>query len=186
MIEVDAVQKSWFVMRSLFNTELQTKEKLDRAGIRNYIPMECRIKMIRGRKQKVWTPIVRNLMFVYADIQSLRPLMVEDSKFQFTYRRGGRQNEPMIVPDEQMEAFMKALETTQRPVFFAPHELNLTKGTRIRIIGGQLNGVEGYFMKVKGVRAKRLVVMLPETLAVAVEVEPDLIEILKDKEYINS
>ena len=35
-------------------------------------------------------------------------------------------------------------------------------------------------MKVKGAKAKRLVIELPNTLAVAVEVNPDLIEILSE------
>ena len=35
-------------------------------------------------------------------------------------------------------------------------------------------------MKVKGARAKRLVIELPGTLAVAVEANPDLIEIISE------
>ena len=39
-------------------------------------------------------------------------------------------------------------------------------------------------MKVKGSRAKRLVVLIPETMAVAVDVEPDLIEFLPDRNLV--
>lgn len=175
-------QKKWFVMRSLFNTELQTKERLDRAGIRSFIPMEWRIKTVRGRNRRVWMPVVSNLIFVHSDQQSLRPYLAADSKFQFTYRRGGRQNEPMVVPDDQMEAFMKALEEAQRPIFLAPQEIDLSAGTRIRVVGGALDGMEGYFMKLKGLRAKRLVVMVPDALAVAVEVDPEWVEVLPSQE----
>lgn len=169
----------WFVMRSLFNTELKTKRKLDEAGIRNFIPMDCRVQVLRGCKRKTYVPVVRNLMFVYSDETTLAPFLAADSKFQYTYRRGGRRNEPMVVPDEQMEEFMNALEKAEHPLFFTADELDVTRGTRIRVIGGPLDGIKGIFMKVQGARSKRLVVMIPETMAVAVSVDPDLIEVLE-------
>ena len=166
-------------MRSLFNTELKTKRKLDEAGIRNFIPMDCRIQIMRGCKRKTYVPVVRNLMFVYSNEDALAPFLAADSKFQYTYRRGGHRNEPMVVPDEQMEEFMNALEKTEHPLFYTAGELDLAKGTHIRVIGGPLDGIKGVFMKVKGARSKRLVVMIPETMAVAVSVDPDLIEVLE-------
>lgn len=179
-----AENKIWFVMRSLFNTELQTKEKLDRAGIQVFIPMEDRIRLVRGRNRKVQVPVVRNLMFVHSDEKTLAPFLAADSKFQFMYRRGGRRNEPMVVPDDEMTRFMHALQVSRRPTFFRPEELDISKGARIRVIGGQLDGTVGYFMKVKGSRAKRLVVLIPETMALAVDVEPDLIELLPDRNLV--
>ena len=37
----------------------------------------------------------------------------------------------------------------------------------------------GVYLKVKGARSKRLVVIIPDTLAVAVDVQADLIEIIQ-------
>ncbi len=106
--------------------------------------------------------------------------MEADNYFQYRYRRGGRQAEPLIIPDSQMEQFINAVKGSERPIYFTPQELNIDKGTRIRIHGGPFDGIEGIFMKVKGAKAKRLVIELPNTLAVAVEVNPDLIEILSE------
>lgn len=177
---MDAGNKVWYVMRSLFKTELKTKAKLDAANIRAFIPMKHHVKIVNGRKTRVEVPIIRNLLFVYSDEKSLAPLLAADSKFQYTYRRGGRENEPLIVPDNQMQQFLDAVETSEDTLFFTPSELNITKGTKVRIIGGPLNGIVGIFMKVKGARTKRLVLEIPDTLSMAVDVSPDLIEVMPE------
>ena len=79
-----------------------------------------------------------------------------------------------------MEQFIQAVKGAERPIYFTPQELNISRGTKIRIHGGPFDGIEGVFMKVKGARAKRLVIELPGTLAVAVEANPDLIEIISE------
>ena len=50
----------------------------------------------------------------------------------------------------------------------------------MRIIGGAFNNVEGIFVKVKGVRSRRVVLLVEGVTAVALtEVSPDLLEVLK-------
>lgn len=64
-------------------------------------------------------------------------------------------------------------------IYLKPEEINLSKGTRVRILGGIFNGVEGIFVKVKGKRNRRVVVLIDHVSAIAVsEVSPDLIEII--------
>ena len=89
-------------------------------------------------------------------------------------------NEPLIVPDKQMNDFIRACSHSERPLYFSPGELKLEKGTRVRIIGGPLDSCEGVLMKVSGARSKRLVVSIPGTMNVAVEISPELIEIIPD------
>lgn len=177
---MNAGNKVWYVMRSIFKTELKTKAKLDQAGIRAFIPMSRSVKITNGRKSTIHVPVVRNLLFVYSDQKTLAPFLTADSKFQYTFRRGGQENEPLVVPDHQMQQFINAVELSERPLYFTPADLNIAKGTKIRIIGGPLDGTVGMFMKVKGARTKRLVIELSDNLAVAVDINPDLIEVLPD------
>lgn len=167
-------------MRSIFRTELKIKSSLDSAGIRNYIPTKDAISESGGKKVCIKVPVISNLIFVYSNPASLAPIMSENSRFQFIYKRGGKKNEPIVVPDREMENFIRAAENSSIPLYFSPDELNISKGTRIRILGGLLDGMEGVFMKVKGARSRRLVVTIPGMLAVAVEVEPDLVQVLND------
>ena len=54
----------------------------------------------------------------------------------------------------------------------------MRKGTRVCIHGGKLDGVKGMFMRVKGKRNRRVVVMLEGIMGISAEVHPDLIEVI--------
>ena len=167
-------------MRALYRTELKTQARLNEAGIETFIPIKETITTIRGRKKKVKIPAISNLIFVHSTQRRLAAFTAEDGKFQYTFKRGGMSNEPLIVPDKQMNDFIRAYSHSERPLYFSPGELKLEKGTRVRIIGGPLDSCEGVLMKVSGARSKRLVVSIPGTMNVAVEISPELIEIIPD------
>lgn len=69
---------------------------------------------------------------------------------------------------------------TKKLIYLRPDEVDLYKGTPIRILGGPFNGIEGTFIKLRGHRNRRVVVMLKGIVGVAMaEVTPDLIEVLE-------
>lgn len=171
--------QQWYVMRTLFGSEMRTQRTLNDDGIRTFLPMCQRIRTIGGRRVRVDEPAIGNMLFVYSDPDSLSPYISSESKFQYTYRRGYRADQPLTVPVWQMEQFISAVTGSYKPLYFLPSELNISAGTRIRIHGGLLDGIEGRYMRVKGCRNRRLVIELPGTLSVAVEVTPDLVEVLQ-------
>ena len=64
-------------------------------------------------------------------------------------------------------------------LYFQPDELNLSKGTKVRITGGEFEGQEGVFLKVKGARDRRVVIEIQGVIAVAMAtIHPDLIEVI--------
>ena len=66
-------------------------------------------------------------------------------------------------------------------LYFQPEELNLSKGTRVRITGGDFEGYEGVFVKVKGARDRRVVISLQGVIAMAMAtLSPDLIEVIEE------
>lgn len=79
-----------------------------------------------------------------------------------------------------MEQFIRVINTyNENLVFLKPEEVNLKKGTPVRIVGGAFDGIEGIFIKVKGHRNRRVVVQIEGITAVAIaEVTQDLIEVL--------
>ena len=90
-------------------------------------------------------------------------------------------NIPIIVPDRDMEQFIKITgDSNGQLVYLHPDEVDLQKGTPIRILGGPFNGVEGTFIKIHGHRNRRVVVMLKGIIGVAMaEITPDLLEIIR-------
>lgn len=67
-------------------------------------------------------------------------------------------------------------------LYFCPEEVNLVKGTKVHVIGGELDKQEGVFVKIKGARDKRVVIAIQDVIAVAVAtVYSDLIEVISEK-----
>ena len=89
----------------------------------------------------------------------------------------------IVVPDKQMESFIKiASQYEENTIYYKPEEIDIRKGTHICIYGGKFNGVKGVFMRVKGKRRRRVVVMLEGIMGISVEVHPDLIEVINDSD----
>ena len=76
-------------------------------------------------------------------------------------------NVPVTVPKKQMEQFMAVCNTyNENMVFHTPDELNLTEGTRVKIVGGTFDGVEGTFVRVEKGKHKHVVVLIEGIAAV--------------------
>ena len=88
---------------------------------------------------------------------------------------------PIIVPDSQMRNFMAvSANYDESLLYFEPSELNIRKGTRVRITGGLFEGVEGEFVRVRNDR--RVVVTIEGVMAVATTfVHPSLVEPVTEK-----
>ena len=87
--------------------------------------------------------------------------------------------EYVTIPDGQMENFIKiASQYEENITYYSPEEIDLKRGTRVLIHGGNFDGVTGTFIKVQGKRNRRVVVMLEGITAIAAEVQPHLIEVL--------
>lgn len=178
MKEEDSV---WFAMRVTYRREFLAKKLLDDQGIENYIPKKWVIDSSKRKKKLV--PVIRNLIFVYA-----RPSVIQNFKTWsgitfLQYMVDKRSGKKIIVPEDQMRQFIAATaDYDESLLFFKPEELNLSKGTRVRVKAGPMEGREGIFVKVKGARDRRLVIQIEGVIAVALaSVHPDLIQVLPDR-----
>lgn len=85
----------------------------------------------------------------------------------------------MTVPDNDMERFIHAVESTNNPSYYQPDELTSTMyGRKIRIVGGNLDGYEGMLLTTRGSKTKRILVKLPNWLVAAVEVNLEYVQFL--------
>lgn len=172
----------WFAMSAPYSRELKVQEMLDKEKIENFIPMCQSVRTVKGKKECVSVPAVSNLIFVHTTPSKLKLFKSYTSYLQYhTWTIDGKVKK-IIVPDYQMNQFMAVCNThDERLVYLKPDDINLSKGVHVRIHGGAFDGVEGIFVKVKGIRSKRVVVLLQGALAVATaEVHPDLLEILSE------
>lgn len=176
----------WFVLKTIFSRELKVKELLDGKGIENFIPMCYKIKIVKGKKEKMLVPAVNDLVFVHATKKDVEDFKA-DALLNFGYntyfltRKVGLKRKIEIVPDDEMREFMKVASHLDDDItFYKPEEVELKKGTKVRVIGGVFDGVEGVLMKVKGKRNKRIVLQIPGLAVATSYVTPELIEIVKE------
>ncbi len=174
-----ASEKHWFAMRVTYSREVKMKETLEEKGIECFIPMHYQSKVVHGRKVKILKPVIHNLLFVHATQEKLQEVKKFYECLQYIINR---EHKKIIVPDAQMEHFIAVAGTyDDQLIWINPEELNLTKGTRVRVTGGNFEGQEGVFVKVKGARDKRVVIAIQGVIAVAMAtLHPSLIEVIKD------
>ncbi|MCM1377003.1 MAG: UpxY family transcription antiterminator [Clostridium sp.] len=170
----------WFALSAPYRREMRARELFESLGIETFVPMQQLLEETAGgRRKRTLRPAVPNLLFARSTRSQLQAFKTQYPIVQYITRPIDGRNEPIIVPDRQMEDFRRAItKSLDTILYFKPSEIDLSKGKRVRIIGGVLNGVSGTLMKVKGARSRRLVIMLEGLGAVAAEVEPDYIELI--------
>ena len=172
------VKKHWYAMRVTYSREVQMKDQLEQRGIECFIPMRYHTKVVRGRKVKLLKPVIHNLLFAHAT-----PTEIQEVKKYYEYLQYivDHERQKIIVPDAQMQTFIAVTGTyDDQLIWINPEDLNLKKGTRVRITGGDFEGQEGTFIKIKGARDKRVVIAIQGVIAVAMAtLHPSLIEIIQ-------
>lgn len=174
----------WFAMRATYGRNMEAKKMLDESGVESFIPMHHVISLGRGgRKIKKYVPVVRDLVFVHTTSEGMLRLKEEIDYLRNIYipTAEGRKR-IVVVPDSQMDSFIMVSGSLDEGImYFRPEEVNIAKGTKVRIHGGQYDGLEGTFLKVKGAREKRVVVEISGVIVVATAtLACDLVEVLNE------
>lgn len=172
--------KQWFVMRDLTrsNAKCPAYRMLQGLNIACFTPMVSKIFLRQGKRERREVPYMHDLLFVYDTREAIDPLVESIPTFQYRYLRHTNRL-PMTVRDEEMECFIRAVESSESPRYYRLDEITPDMlRQRIRIVGGQLDGYEGFLLTVRGSKTKRLLVQLPSLLAASVEIQPEYIQLV--------
>ncbi len=152
----------WFVMRVTYSRELKAQALLNSEGVECYVPMrrECTENGVST------VPAVHNLLFV----RSTRAFL-DDWKqkaegicpVRYAIDKATRQ--PMLVPDRQMEDFIRVTGTADALYLDNPNVI-LEKGMDVEVCAGPYKGVQGRLIRIR--RDRKVVVGIPGLLAAAV------------------
>ena len=174
------IKARWFVMRDLkrANAKLPAYKLLQEKNVTIFTPMKWRLREVKGKKIRQEVPCIQDLLFVYDSQEHLDPIIELIPTLQYRWLRN-TYREPMTVSDTDMERFIRAVGSSVTPKYFLPEEITPEMLNRkIRIVGGPLDGYEGTLLTTRGSKVKRLLVELPDLLAVGVEVNPEYIQFL--------
>ena len=173
----------WYAIRVTYSRELVFKEFLDAENIENFIPMHYEYVVKKGSRVRKLVPAIHNLVFVRTSRECLdeiknRPGM--NLPIRYIMNRETRQ--PVIIPDIQMRSFILVAGTYDEAIIYVePEELNLVKGTKVRIIDGVFKGAIGEFVRIR--HDRRVVVNIEGVMAVATTfVHSSLVEPIIDIE----
>lgn len=178
--QVSRNEACWYVMRDLkrANALLPAYKMLQQAGFEVFTPMRWQLTCRSGRRVRKQVPFLRDLLFVHDQRQRLDPIVLRTPTLQYRFVRNGY-CQPMVVRDEEMERFIRAVENTESLRYYTPGEITPEmRGRAVRIIGGPLDGYEGVLLAARGSKVRRLLVELPDLLTAGVEVDPDYIQLL--------
>lgn len=170
----------WYVMRDLkrANALYPAWKMLQDMGFEVYTPLRWKVTVCQGRKVRKQVPVMQDLLFVHDMRCNIDPIVRRTPTLQYRFLRNGY-CEPMVVRDREMERFIHAVNNSDSVRYYRPDEITSDMhGRQIRIVGGPLDGYEGTLVTVRGSKVRRLMVVLPDLLTAAVEVNPDYIQLI--------
>lgn len=178
----DDSQPRWWAMSAIFNRSMKAREALREMAVETFVPMKTVVRTIGRRKVRQQSPAVSNLIFVRATERRVQEAKDALGYLQFLCNREQGRGIRIVVPDAQMESFMRlASGAGDDSVYLKADEINLTQGDKVRIHGGAFDGVVGTFQKVRGRRSRMVVVTIPTVMSVAtLSFSPELLEKVTD------
>lgn len=158
------VEKSyWFVAIVNHNSEKQSSEKLNKLGVTNYLPTQKEIRVWKnGRKSKVYRIVIPSTIFIYCTEQRRKEIVNLPFIFRFMTNRAGSikdsTNKPLaIIPDNEIERLKFMLGQSDIPVEITSKPFK--PGDKVRVIRGNLAGLEGEVMDMKEAKSELIVTL---------------------------
>lgn len=172
------VSTQWYPMRITYHREMKIKALLDEMGIENFLPMHWEmVETKNGGKKRMLLPAIHNLLFIKSTQEFLTELKmnrIEFAPLRYMMKRSlssGEKNEIIVVPDRQMENFMKVASIQDDRVMYLENNDFINKvGQRVKVTDGYFAGVEGVIKRIN--KNKRIVVQLEGVAAVAIAFVP--------------
>ena len=167
-------------MRATYRREMKAHDELKDAGAEVFIPMHWTKKKVGTRTKRVEVPAVQSLLFVHCSQPFIQQFKLKRPYLQYmcAFHRDGTRR-PIVVPDRQMEDFIRVSTQAEDSTYIDPETENLAQGQRVRIAGGPFEGMTGTFQRVQGKRNRQFVVQIEGVLAIAIQISPSQLEVIK-------
>ena len=181
MSEINLSEQIWFVLGCTSpRHELKVRDDVRRYGLRSFVPLKYDVKKVKGHDQRILVPALTKYIYVKGTLEEVQDYISNAHCPVFIHRSTFTgHKEFLTVPTQAMENFIAVTENNEKNVtYFNPSEIRLNVGDQIRIKGGIYDGREGVIMRIKGKRNRHLVVQIPGILIAAIEMSPEMIELV--------
>ena len=163
---------SWYALK-IFKGMNVAKKDFEGAGIKFFIPYLVEESLEGGVRYKE-KPLMASLIFVRTSAKFVKEYWVRHLP-GVMYYRNLESGEPAVIPDAQMEAFIK-LTSPADPgaVLFENDNPEFHKGQRVRITEGKFKGYEGNIYRIG--KDRKVVVKVTEQFSFRLDIHPRYLE----------
>ena len=160
----------WHAVRIFYNRIEPLKETLNSAAIRYFYPMHLVEKCSDGGFVYVQEPLIKSLIFVNSTNKGLEAIRLKHSGSVAPYY-DFRTNKPVVIPDEQMEQFIKICSVKDSGLEYLGEDgPQFHKGDKVRVTDGIFKGFEGHIKRIN--HDRRLIVTIEGVAAFATRFIP--------------
>lgn len=180
----------WYILRLAKSTvkaneelerEAKVRKEAGRPALCYFAPIFQELSERRGKAKLVSKPLCLNYVFIRATVEELRSFRADYPDYNFVKRaKTSPSGDFLYVRDDEMRMFMAVARVYNDVVpCYAPDRRKLSKGDKVRIIGGEFAGVEGILLTQKGKDGGRVVINVCNCLAVpTLSIRPEYIKII--------
>lgn len=160
----------WYPLRVFFGRADLVRRALDEADLESFYPSRLVEKPTREGLRFVEEPLVRSLMFVRTDPETLRELTVKHHGSVASYYDRSAKG-PLVVPDKQMDQFRELCRLNDSGLEYLGEDLpKYHEGDRVRVTEGIFKGFEGHVKRIR--HDRRLIVTIEGVAAFATRFIP--------------
>ena len=168
-------EKNWYVGYVRSCQERRVAAALLAAGEECYLPIRKERRKWSDRIKVVDVILLRGMIFIHTT-ESQRIPLLQGIYGLYAFMADKSTHLPVVVPDEQMQAFMFMVDRSSRPVIVTT--AHYAVGDRVRICQGSMEGLEGELIRIGN--SHRLVIRLQNLGCAMVEI--DVADVEKKKE----
>lgn len=153
----------WHALYTRPRWEKKVQRELELQGYEHYLPLVTKIKKWSDRKKKVEEPLIKSYIFVRVSEKEYYDVLNLHGAVTYVTFEG----KAAAIPDWQIDAVRKTIEN------MLPFELTgekLQAGEHVKIKEGDLKGLEGEILRIKG---KNKLVIRIESVGYSLVVEMD-------------
>ena len=178
---MDEQEVRWYVIGSVTRgRELKIRDELRRDEHECFVPLQYEVRKVGGQRRRIMVPAITGLIFLRGTLEDVRETIRFRSDGLFIRKSTFSNKEDYLsVSEHDMRNFIALSEQAgEKITYYNPDEIHLQVGDKIRVNGGMFDGREGVIMRIKGKRRRQLVVSIPGIVYAAVELEPELLELI--------
>ena len=141
------LENRWFVGFTLSCRERKVGECLGSLGIEYFLPEQIVVRKWSDRLKRMSKLVIPRMIFIHTTELRRRSLPGDVPGLSRFMSKGGPFN-PVIIPDDQMDVFIRMVTQTEEPVSIASEVL--VPGDHVKVVSGPLEGLECELVDVRG------------------------------------